>query len=143
MLGVVSRLGPGGGFAPDCIVVRHGDLRNAMRTLRLTIGLLALSTLAGWGWPRHDETEWPHSGPMPDDPVTVRPHRYESITKGLQSYRPVQPMPWGDVNRRVAPPGSLPSPPLTAAPVPLAAPSAPPKPAMPSHGNPVGAQPKQ
>jgi hypothetical protein len=45
---------------------------------------------------------------MPDDPVKVRPLAYEPITKGAKSYRPVEPMPWGDVNRRVAPPGSLP-----------------------------------
>ncbi len=50
----------------------------------------------------------PHAGPMPDETVKVRPLRYESITRGTQNYRPIEPMPWGDVNRRVAPPGALP-----------------------------------
>jgi len=40
--------------------------------------------------------------------VTVKPLRYESITKGTRSYRPIEPMAWGDVNSRVAPRGSLP-----------------------------------
>lgn len=43
----------------------------------------------------------------PADPAArVPPARYESITAGGKSYRPVEPMPWADVNRRVAPPGS-------------------------------------
>lgn len=68
--------------------------------------------VAGSGAP-----EWPQSGPMPDDPVKVRPHRYQPVTSGLKSYRPVEPMPWGDANRRVAPPPpvapALPTPPAT------------------------------
>jgi hypothetical protein len=35
----------------------------------------------------------------------VPPVRYESITAGTKSYRPVEPLPWPEVNRRVAPPG--------------------------------------
>ena len=79
-----------------------------MRRLRVTIGILIACAIAGFGWPHVADAQWPHSGPMPDDPVKVRPYHYEPITKGLQSYRPIDPMPWGDVNRRVAPPGSLP-----------------------------------
>jgi hypothetical protein len=45
---------------------------------------------------------------MPDDPVKVKPLKYEPIGKGNRSYRPIDPMPWGDVNKRVAPPGSFP-----------------------------------
>ena len=83
-----------------------------MRT-RLCLGLVAVHLLTGWGTrerepARQREPEWPHAGPMPDDPVKVKPLRYESVTKGTQSYRPVEPMPWGDVNKRVSPPGSLP-----------------------------------
>lgn len=78
-----------------------------MRSIRLLVALLAATALTAWGV-RDDEPEWPHSGPMPDNPVKVRPHRYESIGRGAQSYRPIAPMPWGDVNKRVAPPGSLP-----------------------------------
>lgn len=78
-----------------------------MRSNRLLVALLAATALTGWGV-RDDGPEWPHSGPMPDNPVKVRPLRYESIGRGAQSYRPIAPMPWGDVNKRVAPPGSLP-----------------------------------
>ena len=78
-----------------------------MRLKRLLVALLAATALTGWGG-REDEPEWPHSGPMPDNPVKVKPLRYESISRGAQSYRPIAPMPWGDVNKRVAPPGSLP-----------------------------------
>lgn len=79
------------------------------------IGLIVASHgLAGWGWHRdRGNLEWPHAGLMPDDPVAVRPFRYAPVTSGAQSYRPIEPMPWGDVNRRVAPKGSLPgAPPL-------------------------------
>ena len=40
-----------------------------------------------------------------DPTAPVPPARYESITAGTKSYRPVEPLPWPDVNRRVAPPG--------------------------------------
>jgi hypothetical protein len=29
--------------------------------------------------------------------------KYRSVTRGLESYRPVEPLPWGDVNKGVAP----------------------------------------
>ena len=38
----------------------------------------------------------------PDEPWAP-PVKYSPVTSGSKSYRPVQPMPWGDVNRRVAP----------------------------------------
>lgn len=41
-----------------------------------------------------------------DPAAPAPPLRYESITAGTKSYRPVEPMPWPDVNRRVAPPGA-------------------------------------
>jgi hypothetical protein len=47
----------------------------------------------------------------PADPTAPVPASgYRSITSGTKSYRPVEPLPWGDVNRRVAPPGALPTP---------------------------------
>lgn len=71
--------------------------------LRTTI-LVALSVLlTAWG---KRTLEWPHSGPMPDEPVSTPPARYESIVTGTKSYGPVEPMPWGDINRRVAPPAA-------------------------------------
>ena len=122
-----------------------------MRPLQLAIRLLAVFTLTGWGWPHNGDAEWPQAGPMPDDSVKIRPYRYESITKGLQSYRPIAPMPWGDVNRRVAPSGALqPAPqiqPLQKGGVaPLAMPpeiTVPTAPAMPGHGNHGMTPPKQ
>jgi hypothetical protein len=40
----------------------------------------------------------------PDDPAArVRADRYRPVISGTKSYRPVEPLPWGDVNRRVAP----------------------------------------
>lgn len=63
--------------------------------------LLALSVLVtGWG---HREPDWPYAGPMPDQPVEVPRTHYDSIMSGTRSYRPIDPMPWGDVNRRVTP----------------------------------------
>jgi hypothetical protein len=46
----------------------------------------------------------------PDDPgARVPANRYAPIISGTKSYRPVQPLPWGDVNRRVAPKEQKPS----------------------------------
>ncbi len=67
--------------------------------------MLALLTAMGTGAAAQS---WPYAGPVPADPVKVRPLQYESIARGTQSYRPIEPMAWGDVNRRVAPPGALP-----------------------------------
>jgi hypothetical protein len=45
----------------------------------------------------------------PDDAgVRIPASRYVPITSGTKSYRPVDPLPWGEVNRRVAPPGVVP-----------------------------------
>ena len=74
---------------------------------RFLLAMGLIHVLTGWGV-GEGRTDWPHSGPMPDESVKVRPHRYDSIAKGTKSYRPIEPMPWGDVNKRVAPPGSLP-----------------------------------
>jgi hypothetical protein len=40
----------------------------------------------------------------PDDPAApIHAYPYRSVTSGTKSYRPVEPLPWGGVNRRVAP----------------------------------------
>ena len=40
----------------------------------------------------------------PDDPAAKAPRvRYSSVMAGTKAYMPVDPMPWGDVNRRVSP----------------------------------------
>lgn len=73
--------------------------------IRIFIAGMLLATLTGWG-NQDEELAWPHSGPMPDNPVKVKPLQYKSIGQGNQSYRPIEPMPWGDVNKRVMPKGS-------------------------------------
>ena len=69
-----------------------------MRVPRLALGLLLL--LGGWG---DRDLGWPYAGPMPDQPLAVPPARYGSVMSGTRSFRPVEPLPWGGVNRRVAP----------------------------------------
>jgi hypothetical protein len=68
--------------------------------LRLSFILFLAIGVAGWGDAR---LPWPHAGPMPDAPVSVPPSTYVPLSIGTKSYHPVEPMPWGDVNKRVAP----------------------------------------
>ena len=75
--------------------------------LRLLIAIVLLPALAGWS---DRDPSWPHSGPMPDEAVHVPSTRYVPIGAGTNSYRPVEPMPWGAVNQRVAPPSAVPTP---------------------------------
>lgn len=70
---------------------------------RLWIILAVSPFLVGWG---DRNSQWPHVGTMPDDPAKGGRSHYQSITAGTKSYRPVEPLPWGDINRRVAPPGA-------------------------------------
>ncbi len=74
-------------------------------TPRLTAILLGAALLAGFG---EAPAEWPVSGMMPDEAVEVPALVYRSVTDGTESYRPVAPLPWGDVNRRVTPASSAP-----------------------------------
>ena len=49
-------------------------------------------------------TASPAKAASPDDPrAPVPAERYLPVLKGTRSYRPVEPLPWGDVNRRVDP----------------------------------------
>lgn len=53
----------------------------------------------------------PVLGRDPADPAAgVPPARYNPIISGTKTFRPVEPLPWGDVNRRVAPQDMQPSP---------------------------------
>ena len=68
--------------------------------VRLLFLLAILPLLSGWG----DRVPgWPLFGAMPDEPTAVPKARYVPLGTGTKSYRPVEPMPWGDLNRRVAP----------------------------------------
>ena len=41
----------------------------------------------------------------PSDPgAPVAPQRYRSIREGIRSFRPVEPKPWSQTNKSVAPP---------------------------------------
>lgn len=67
-----------------------------IRTLSgLLLGWMSLSPAAA------------HDPANPDS--TVPPARYSPVLSGTQSYRPVEPLPWGDVNRRVMPRDAMPS----------------------------------
>ena len=68
--------------------------------LRAIVAVVLLSVLTGWSDP---DPSWPYAGPTPDEAVAVRPLHYAPIGAGTKSYHPVEPMPWGDVNKRVAP----------------------------------------
>lgn len=73
--------------------------------------LLLLLLLAGWG---ERDIDWPYVGPMPDQPVAVPPDDYIGVTRGTRSFRPVEPLPWGTINRDVAPaPDGAAAPPAT------------------------------
>lgn len=49
-------------------------------------------------------TASPAKAASPDDPrAPVPAERYQPVLKGTRSFRPVEPLPWGDVNRRVDP----------------------------------------
>ncbi len=84
---------------------RHGDRTNreTFTMIRVWIAVLAMLSLTGWG---EREPAWPQAGPMPDEPVPVPAQTYRSIAAGIKSYRPVEPRPWGEINRQVAPPGA-------------------------------------
>lgn len=56
--------------------------------------------LAAWG---DRQLEWPHAGPSPDDPGYGTPSHYSPITAGTKRFRPVEPLSWEELNRRVAP----------------------------------------
>jgi hypothetical protein len=61
-------------------------------------GLLILSSLA------LALTAFMARAASPDDPgAPVAGNRYRPVISGTKSYRPVEPLPWGDVNRRVMP----------------------------------------
>ncbi|KAB2943107.1 MAG: hypothetical protein K8F92_04990 [Hyphomicrobium sp.] len=70
-----------------------------MRVPKPALALLLL-LLTGWG---ERNLDWPYAGPVPDEPLAVPPQHYGSVMSGTRSFRPVEPLPWGGVNRRVMP----------------------------------------
>jgi hypothetical protein len=79
----------------------HSAYKQEQKTMRVPRPALALLLLlAGWG--DHDP-DWPYAGPLPDQPLAVREPQYGSVMSGTRTFRPVEPLPWGGVNRRVTP----------------------------------------
>lgn len=74
--------------------------------VRVFVATFVLVTTSAWGEP---PPPWPVSGPMPDRPVRVPSAHYSNVGAGTKVYVPVEPMPWGDANKRVAPQQSKPS----------------------------------
>jgi hypothetical protein len=71
--------------------------------MRFWIALGLSPFLVGW---RDHAPPWPHTGPLPDDPGLGAGVKYQTITAGTKSYRPVEPLPWDDIMRRVMPRGA-------------------------------------
>lgn len=51
----------------------------------------------------HGEIELPYARPLPDQPVPVPHRRSAPVTAGTRSFRPVDPLPWVEENRKVSP----------------------------------------
>lgn len=52
----------------------------------------------------HHALSYPYAERDPSSPwAGASTVRYRSVTREIQSYRPVEPLPWGDVNRGVTP----------------------------------------
>ncbi len=69
--------------------------------IRIPIALAIVATLTAWS---DRAPSWPHAGPMPDEAIDVPSSTYAPVGQGTKSYRPVEPMPWSEINKRVAPP---------------------------------------
>lgn len=56
-----------------------------------------------WVW-RARALPYPYAARDPSDPGAGSSIlEYKRVIRGLQSYRPVDPLPWGEMNRRVTP----------------------------------------
>lgn len=79
--------------------------------VRLVIVVLSATLPGGWAaaaqahdfW-RHRSLIYPYVDRDPANPgLTGTALPDPKVTRGLMSYRPVEPMPWGDVNKNIAP----------------------------------------
>lgn len=72
------------------------------------LGLAALPAVAHDRMMDHrDPLAYPYSDRDPSDPgLGSSSVRYSSVTGDARSYRPVEPLPWGDINKRVTQPES-------------------------------------
>ena len=51
----------------------------------------------------HGELELPYARPLPDQPVAVPQRHSAPVTAGTRSFRPVDPAPWVEENRKITP----------------------------------------
>lgn len=80
-----------------------------LAVMPVAITLLAAPAGAHEWFLWHRALPYPYAGRDPSDPgAGLSTPRYHAVTRELRSYRPVDPLPWGDVNKRVTP---IPKPP--------------------------------
>lgn len=80
----------------------------ARRRYVIGVGVFVLSVVPSfahdWVFDR-DPPAYPYSERDPADPRAGKPTvGYKSVTSGVRGYRPVDPLPWGDINKRVSQP---------------------------------------
>jgi len=78
---------------PAAAILALPDRRNSMHVRSFLASISALLVLTT-----------PVGAATPDDPgAPAPPAGYSPVTAGTKTYRPVEPLPWGDINRRVTP----------------------------------------
>lgn len=69
----------------------------------LLLAILPGQALA-FGWHRHDDLPQVIGPRDPSDPGERVPRTtYQSVTAATKSFRPIAPLPWEEINRRVMP----------------------------------------
>ncbi len=76
-----------------------------MRGLQAILLLVILPGQAlAFGWHRHDDLPQVIGPRDPSDPGERVPRTtYQSVTAATKSFRPIAPLPWEEMNRRVMP----------------------------------------
>ena len=94
---------------PNRMTIRMCSVLTGLAVVPLAILMIATPAVAH-EWFRWDRTlPYPYGERDPSNPnVEAVTSGYRPVTHGLGSYRPVDPLPWGDVNKRVTP---IPKPP--------------------------------
>lgn len=90
------------------LIVTQRDVKQLLTGLLLSIMLVSVPFGFAQAHERffsHRALPYPYAQRDPSNPWSPSPPvGYVSVTSELQSYRPVDPLPWGDVNKRVMPP---------------------------------------
>jgi hypothetical protein len=94
---------------PKRLTIKMCSVLTSLASVPLAIPMIATPAQAH-EWFRWDRTvPYPYRERDPSDPnVEAVTSDYRSVTRELGSYRPIDPLPWGDVNKRVTP---IPKPP--------------------------------